>query len=112
MRALFHSHPPPDELKSLAGVEWRHCDLLDVFEIEECMQSVTHIYHCAAVMSFDSRRHREMLHFNLEGTANLVNEAITRNVEKLVHVSSIAALGRTPDSAKVMNEDEDWGESE
>ncbi len=36
-----------------------------------------------------------MMQINVEGTANVVNLAIDHRVQKLVHVSSIAALGRT-----------------
>src|SRR6185437_1228576 len=36
----------------------------------------------------------QLLKINIEGTSNVVNACIDAGVEKLVHVSSVAALGR------------------
>ena len=111
VRALYNSHAPSEALKKLPGVEWVRCDLLDIFEVEEAIEGVTQIYHCAAIVSFDPRRRDEMLHFNPESTANIVNEALVQGIEKMVYVSSVAALGRSGDAKKEITEEEEWGES-
>ncbi len=111
IRALYNRHPPSGELKSLPGVEWMFCDLLDIYDVEEAMAGVSEIYHCAAIVSFDPRKRNEMLHFNPESTTNLINQALLQNIRKIVHVSSVAALGRTEDVKKEITEDEEWGES-
>jgi nucleoside-diphosphate-sugar epimerase len=111
VRALFNSHQPSDELKQLPGISWMQCDLLDVFAVEEAMQGITHVYHCAAIVSFDPRKRSKMLHFNPEGTANVVNQAIVQGIHKMVHVSSIAALGRTDDAKKEIDEEKEWEDS-
>ncbi len=111
VRALYNSHPPSDELKHLPGISWMQCDLLDIYAVEEAMQGITHIYHCAAIVSFDPRKRDAMLHFNPASTANVVNQAIVQGIEKVVHVSSIAALGRTGDSEKEINEEKEWEDS-
>lgn len=48
---------------------------------------------------------------NVEGTANIVNLCIDNNIEKLIHVSSIAALGRS-ESGKTIDENSDWQDSD
>ena len=48
-----------------------------------------------------------MLKVNQEGTANVVNAAIEKNVRRLVHISSVAAIGRTTDGSAV-NEQKKW----
>jgi len=75
-------------------IEWVEGDTLDIYSLEEAMRGVTDVYHCAAVVSFDPRQAKTMMTINVEGTANVVNAAISKNVRKLCHVSSIAALGR------------------
>jgi nucleoside-diphosphate-sugar epimerase len=50
-----------------------------------------------------------MMKINGEGTANVVNLAIDAGVRKLVHVSSVAAIGRAKDG--VIDEDCEWQES-
>jgi len=111
VRALYHTHPPAQELKNLPCIEWMCCDLLDIFDVEEAMQGVSDVYHCAAIVSFDPRQHRKMLHFNPESTTNIVNQAISQGIRKLVHVSSVAALGRNGDATKEINEDTEWEDS-
>jgi dihydroflavonol-4-reductase len=111
LRALYHSHPPGHDIDHLPGVEWIRCDLLDVYAVQEAMAGITDIYHCAAIVTFDPRRRKEMLHFNPESTANIVNEALQQQVRKLVYVSSIAALGRNGEQTKEVTEEEEWGES-
>ncbi len=111
VRALYHSTPPNQHLTSLPGIEWMQCDLLDVFAVEEAMLGVTDIYHCAAIVTFAPHLQEQMLHFNPESTANIVNQAIEQGIRKLVHVSSVAALGRSGDENKEITEEQEWAES-
>ena len=110
-RALYHSHAPADELKKLPGIEWMQCDLLDIFAVEEAMSGITDVYHCAAIVSFDSRTHKQMLHFNPASTANIVNQAIEQGIRKMVYVSSVAALGRTGNAKTEISEETEWENS-
>jgi dihydroflavonol-4-reductase len=70
------------------------CDILDVYALEDVMQNVTMVYHCAAIVSFSPKDEKKLYSINVEGTANVVNACINAGVQKLVHVSSVAALGR------------------
>jgi len=70
------------------------CDILDVVTLEEVMDDITHVYHCAAIVSYDPKDRLKILKINVEGTANVVNACIDAGVKKLIHVSSVAALGR------------------
>jgi nucleoside-diphosphate-sugar epimerase len=73
---------------------WVPGDILDVIALEEALNDVKQVYHCAGFVSF-APQHKAMLHkINAEGTANVVNACLDANIEKLVHVSSVAALGR------------------
>lgn len=110
--ALYHSRKPETLLQG--NISWKQCDLLDVFAVEEIMEGITRVYHCAAVVSFDPRKKDLMIQGNVAATANVVNAALEAGVEKLVHVSSIAALGRTVEAASPgaqITEDTHWEES-
>jgi Nucleoside-diphosphate-sugar epimerases len=110
VRALYNSTAPDAALQALPGVSWMQCDLLDIFEIEEAMQDVEEIYHCAGMVSFNPRDKEAMLHFNAESTANIVNQALEQGIRKMVYVSSVAALGRS-DDGKPVTEAEEWEEN-
>jgi dihydroflavonol-4-reductase len=88
-------------------IEWVDGDVLDYFSLEDIMQGVTEIYHCAAIVSFQSKERAKMISNNVEGTANLVNAAIENGVKKICHVSSIAALGRL-ENEEPINEETNW----
>ena len=93
-------------------VEWVNADLLDISSLESAMAGVQQVYHCAAVVSFHEKDNRNMLKINVEGTANIVNLALDFGIEKLIHVSSIAAIGRKPNDPNIDEkttwQDADW----
>ncbi|MDP4285468.1 MAG: NAD-dependent epimerase/dehydratase family protein [Bacteroidota bacterium] len=91
VKAIFHSAPIIISHPSLEIVQ---CDILDVFALEEVMKDITHVYHCAALVSYDPKDIHQIFKINVEGTANVVNACIDAGVHKMVHVSSVAALGR------------------
>ena len=82
-------------------VEWVEADVLDVVALEEAMQGIDCIYHCAAVVSFDPKEAKILKQINVEGTANVVNMALRTGVKRLLHVSSIAAVGRSKETPNV-----------
>ena len=75
-------------------IEWVEGDVLDIYSLEDAMEGVTQVYHNAAIVSFSPGVREMMNRVNVDGTANVVNAAITKGVKKLCHLSSIAALGR------------------
>lgn len=95
----------PQELFNL--IEWVDGDILDYFALEKILEGVTEIYHCAAIVSFDSKERQKMISNNVEGTANLVNAALENKVKKICHVSSVSALGRL-DNQQLITEETNW----
>jgi nucleoside-diphosphate-sugar epimerase len=95
----------PQELFNL--IEWVDGDILDYFGLEKILEGVTEIYHCAAIVSFDSKERQKMISNNVEGTANLVNAALENKVKKICHVSSVSALGRL-DNQQLITEETNW----
>lgn len=75
-------------------VKWILGDILDVVSLQNAMQGVTQVYHCAAIVSFAPKDQQKMLIANQAGTANVVNVCLDYQIQKLVYVSSVAALGR------------------
>ncbi len=101
-------HPYPQDL--LAKIEWIEADITDYFSLETVMRDVTQVYHCAALVSFRQREAEAMLRINTQGTENVVNACLEQHVQKLLYVSSIAALGRAENEAMV-DEDSPWKDS-
>ncbi len=91
MNCLEHYFPSGFQHKR---IEWVNGDLTDLFSLEEALRDVDDVYHCAGKVSFQPGHNRMLYHANVEGTANLVNICLEKNISKFCHVSSVAALGR------------------
>ena len=71
------------------------------------MQEITQVFHCAAIVSFNPKDKYRLLKINVEGTTNVVNACIDAGVKKLVHVSSVSALGRIR-NGQTVSEEMNW----
>lgn len=94
----------------LQRIEWIEGDVTDIYSLLDAMEGVTEVYHSAALISFVPKDHGMMEKINIEGTANVVNAALEKNIRKLCHVSSIAAIGRPEHTAEI-NETHVWKSS-
>lgn len=95
LRAIKRAGSPMDLVEGLEKkVDWLDADLLDTASLETAMKDVSHVYHCAGMVSFAPGQFNKMQAINQTGTANIVNIALDFGIEKMLHVSSIAALGR------------------
>jgi dihydroflavonol-4-reductase len=109
--ALRRENSPTGLISDLQkNLAWHTADILDTDEMYQIMQGIDQVYHCAAMVSFHPRDKERMHSINVTGTANIVNAALHNNIKKLVHVSSIAALGRSKDR-KHLDENTKWMES-
>src|SRR5258708_15534619 len=88
-------------------VEWLQGDILDIVSLEEALEGVDAVIHAAAKVSFSQKDRRQLFNTNIEGTANMVNMALAQNLKRFIHVSSVAALGRTAKGERV-TEDKKW----
>lgn len=104
VRAIKRATSDTSLLGALAtNIEWVEADVLDVPSMEQAMKGVTQLYHCAAVISYIASETDYMMKINVEGTANVMNIALSAGVKKVLHVSSIAAFGIAPDG-KIIDE--------
>jgi dihydroflavonol-4-reductase len=87
-------------------------DVLDIYSLERALQGVNQVIHAAAKVSFWRKEHEQVTKVNAEGTANLVNACLDAEVDKLVHVSSVAAIGKQLSKGEsLLNEETPWNPS-
>ncbi|SFU28781.1 Nucleoside-diphosphate-sugar epimerase [Pustulibacterium marinum] len=92
-------------------IEWVKADIRDVPALEFAFIDVDEVYHCAGFISFNPKDYRNLRTINIDGTANVVNFCIAKQVKKLCYVSSIATLGN-PDKDGVVTEKCFWNPDE
>ncbi len=112
VRAIRRSNKIPSWISKeiFEKVEWVEGDVLDVVALEDAMEGVDTVIHSAAIVSFVKKERKIMYQTNVDGTANVVNIALEKNIKRFVHISSVAALGRTAAGGHV-NEEKKWEES-
>lgn len=89
--AWYHSTPPTSNHKNII---WKKVDITHALEVLEALEGVTQVYHCAAVVSFNKADKEALYKVNVLGTQHVVNGCVHHQVNKLLFVSSVAALGR------------------
>lgn len=109
VRALRRSNTLPFYIpdKVWKQVQWVEGDVLDIISLHDAMQGADAVIHSAAIVSFSKKERRQMYHVNVEGTANVVNAAIETGIRRFLHISSVAALGRTI-KTETVNEQKKW----
>ena len=105
VKAIYRSAVPVFEGSD--KVQWQQADILDMLSLEDVMEGVEYVYHCAAVVSFNPKTREVLSRTNVYGTTNVVNAALDAGVKKLLFVSSVAALGRIRKDPLV-NETMNW----
>ncbi|EPR73280.1 3-beta hydroxysteroid dehydrogenase/isomerase family protein [Winogradskyella psychrotolerans RS-3] len=89
-------------------IEWVEADINDIPKLEAAFKGITHVYHCAAFVSFEPDKYNDLRKINIKGTANIVNLSISHQVKKLCYVSTIAAIGHHSNPEKLIDEQTDW----
>ena len=85
-------------------------DLLDYEAIETLIEPNDVIIHTAAHVGVGNEDVDAMMQANVEGTRHIVNAALVKDAAYLIHISSIAAIGRS-DNTIMINEDKEWIDS-
>lgn len=89
-------------------IDWHESDINDIPALSIAFTGITHVYHCAAFVSFEPDKYRQLRKINIEGTANIINLCVANNIQKLCYVSSIAAIGHELDASKFITEETLW----
>ncbi|QJX46216.1 NAD-dependent epimerase/dehydratase family protein [Hymenobacter taeanensis] len=95
VRALYRGENTP-QIPGADQVEWVSGDLRDALGLRVALAGVTHVFHCAGLVSYAPQDETALQQINVEGTANVVDACLERPGIRLGYVSSVAALGSKP----------------
>lgn len=83
------------------------CDILDMAGLIKSFEGVDAVVHAAGFVSFDPKKKNRLLDINVQGTRNVVNACLANGTRKLVHISSVAALGKQK-AGTIIDENSRW----
>jgi len=96
VRALVRSKSPRAHLAGL-DLDFVEGDLRDRTSLAGAVAGMRYVAHVAADYRLWARDESEIYASNVEGTRNLMEEAMRAGVERVVYTSSVATLGLRPD---------------
>ncbi len=106
----FHRHSSIlPTVGNATNIRWIECDVLDIHSLAEQIPTGATVVHAAAHVSFNPSERDQLFKTNVEGTANVVHACLSKQA-RLIHVSSVAALGRQK-SIQEVDETSIWVES-
>lgn len=88
-------------------IKWVDIDICDIFSIEEVLEGVSNVYHCAGFVSFNSKDRKKLRDINETGTRNTVDACLHKGVKALCHVSTIGTINNL-DHPFTLNEAVFW----
>jgi dihydroflavonol-4-reductase len=98
VRALVRPGSPRFHLDGL-GLEFVSGDLRDAQSLRAAMAGIRHVFHVAADYRLWARDRSEIFAANVDGTRNVMQEALRAGVERVVYTSSVATLGLRADGS-------------
>jgi dihydroflavonol-4-reductase len=108
-------HRPSSPLRLLEGLEVEHVlgDLAQPESVYQAMQGVDVVFHAAAMLSGGHEGAGQMYTITVEGTRSVLQAARQCGVQRVVHTSSVAALGVPEDQFgnnmhSIMDETHTW----
>ena len=72
----------------VAEIIWRKGDVCNQPSLAVAFEGITHLYHCAAFISFAHYKQETLMEVNQQGTTNLVNLAIKHQLKKIAYISN------------------------
>jgi dihydroflavonol-4-reductase len=105
--AISRTPTPPIDQFSSHTISYRSADITDPVAIEEVLKDATCVIHAAAFVSLNPRASQKMFDTNVNGTKNIVDACLRLQIPKLIHISSVAAIGK-PRGVKEITEANNW----
>lgn len=96
VRVMARRHASRTALAGL-DVEWAEGDLLSASSVRRSVKGCPLVFHVAARYAFGGGTPSEMYRVNVEGTRLVLEAALDAGVERVVHTSSVSALGMHDD---------------
>ena len=94
------SHLPP-------CVSVHYGDITKPADVAAAMDGVDIVFHVAGDTSFWRKHYARQRRVNVDGTRNVMEAAIAANVKRIVHTSTVDAMGYHPSGAELSEQDAD-----
>lgn len=101
---------PTSNVSELAGLSFSRIegDVTDYASVEKACTGQEFVFHLAGLIAYRRAERENMDKVNVGGTENVIQGCLKKNVGRLVHLSSVVAVGASFDKRHILNEDSEF----
>lgn len=98
---------PTSDLSDLQGLSFKvlQGDVTNPASLEKAFKGAGGVFHLAGVVAYQHKDRPLMEKVNVEGTLNVIQAAEKMKVPKVLHLSSVVAIGASTSPQEILNED-------
>jgi dihydroflavonol-4-reductase len=104
VRVVVRKTSDVSELQDLA-CEYFYGDITDVESLKKAFEGMDAVFHLAGLIAYRAADRDNMEKINVGGTKNVISAVLAMSVPRLVHVSSVVAIGAGFTSHDILNEE-------
>jgi len=98
------------ELKNL-NCQYLYGDVTDADSLQTAFKNTEYVFHLAGLIEYKKSQRSRMEKVNVQGTQNVIHAVIKNNVTKLIHLSSVVAVGAGFTKKEILNEESEYNVS-
>ncbi|OFZ18050.1 MAG: dihydroflavonol 4-reductase [Bdellovibrionales bacterium RBG_16_40_8] len=91
-----------------ASIEIAHGNVCDYESMTRACKDIHSVFHLAGIVGYSRLMRPQMEQTNVVGTKNVVEACLTSRCKRLVHISSVTAIGASFDKNIILNEDSEF----
>ncbi|MGE5086054.1 MAG: NAD-dependent epimerase/dehydratase family protein [Bacillota bacterium] len=97
---------PNSDLSELNGINCKYVygDVTNIVSLLEAFKGIDTVFHLAGVIAYKASDRPLMERVNVQGTANVIEVCRECQVRRLVHLSSVVAIGSSRSPSEILNE--------
>jgi len=97
---------PKSDLSELNGINCKYVygDVTDIVSLLEAFKGIDTVFHLAGIIAYKGSDRALMERVNVQGTANVIEVCRECHVRRLVHLSSVVAIGGSRSPSEVLDE--------
>lgn len=103
VHCLLRSQSDVSELKDVKYTRING-DVTHLDSLLKAAQGMDGVFHLAGLIAYKASERRKMERVNVQGTKNVIEACLKNKVSRLVHVSSVVAVGASYDRSQILDE--------
>jgi dihydroflavonol-4-reductase len=101
---------PQSDISELKNLNYHRVngDVTHAESLLKACQGMDGVFHLAGLVAYKASERKKMENVNVQGTKNVIEACLKNKVPRLLHVSSVVAVGASYDKASILDENSEY----